>query len=75
MPDLRLSKGGAVVRSSSAEGQIRILKTLYEEGVLGSSVYSTKASKVMDRVDEAAAIDLGTRPWHIGAAAAAATAN
>lgn len=74
MPDLRLSKGGAVVRSSSAEGQIRILKTLYEEGVLGSSVYSTKASKVMDRVDEAAAIDLGTSPWHIGAEAAA-TAN
>ncbi len=64
MPDLRLSKGGAVVRASSAEGQIRILKTLYDEGVLESTVYSMKASKVMKRVDKAAAMDLGTQPWH-----------
>ena len=64
MPDLRLSKGGAIVRASSAEGQIRILKTLYDEGVLNSSVYSMKASKVMNRVDQAAAMDLGTHPWH-----------
>ena len=64
MPDLRLSKGGAVVSASSAEGQIRILKTLYDEGVLKSSIYSVKASKVMKRVDKAAAMDLGTQPWH-----------
>ena len=64
MPDLRLAKGGAVVRASSAEGQIRILKMLYDEGVLKSTVYSKKASRVMKLVDAAAAMDLGTQPWH-----------
>ena len=67
MPDLRLSKGGAVVRSSSAEGQIRILKQLYEDGVLSSADYSAKAATVLDRVDMAATIDLGSRPWHVAA--------
>ena len=71
MPALRLAKGGAVVGASSAEGQIRILKTLYDEGVLKSSVYSVKASKVMKRVDKAAAMDMGGQPWHDAALRAA----
>ena len=53
VPDLQLTKG-AVVRSTSAASQIRILKALYEEGVVDSEVYSSKASDIMSLTEAVA---------------------
>ena len=53
VPDLQLTKG-AVVRSTSAASQIRILKALYEEGVIAAEVFSSKAADIMSLTEAVA---------------------